>query len=744
IHDPAQVNQYTSFIGNIMASRISAFWDFSGPSFTLSAGENSVFKALEVAQLLLTAEEVDAVVVGAVDLAGGAENVLSRNQLSPINTGANTMSYDQHANGWMVGEGAGAVVLRRLDAAKQANDRVYAVIDAISITQKDASAQQTDSFPQPPSATTVSGACRQALDRADTGPDDIGYLEVFASGIGQEDEAEIEGLTQAYQTARPGLNCAIGSIKANIGHTFAASGMASLIKTALCLYHRTIPATPGWSGPKTTDLGQNSPFYIATESKPWFVEAGTPKRIAAISGLGLDGDCAHLILSEEPGRATDAANTHFAQTPCYLFPIAAGDRAALVEKLGDFDREIQNTPSLLALARQRFVAFQNQPDADFALAIVGHDKAELAQEIDSASTGIASAFDTSGEWKSPLGSYFSANPLGKQGRVAFVYPGAFNSYVNLGRDVFHLFPRLHERFAAITSNAARSVAERTLYPRSLSKLSKEDMRAREAQLADNPTAIIEAGTSFAVLFTTIMRDHFQVQPQAAFGYSLGEASMMWSLGVWNDGDEGSVAWHASSLFKTRLSGPKEAVRELWKLAPHQGQDFWSTFILRAPVARVVECLKNKPRVYLTFINTPQEVVIAGDTKGCLQVIETLGCAHLRAPFDSVIHCEAMRSEYDEFVRLHTRPVENVPGVDFYSAANYETLALDSETIAHAIANVSCKQVNFPRLVNRVYDDGARIFIELGPLGTCSRWIDKILGPNEGKKEYVTMSINQKG
>ncbi|MCP4537298.1 MAG: PfaB family protein [Chloroflexi bacterium] len=752
IHDPAQVNQYTSFIGNIMASRISAFWDFSGPSFTVSAEENSVFKALSVAQLLLTAQDVDAVVVGAVDLAGGVENVLLRNQLSPVNTGTNTMSYDQHANGWMVGEGAGAVVLKRPDVARQNDDRVYAVIDAISLVQRDISPRQTDSFPQPPSATTVSRACQQAFDRVNAGPDDIGYLEVFASGIGQEDQVEIKGLTQAYKTCdlenpnrhRPGLNCAIGSAKANIGHTFAASGMASLIRTALCLYHRYIPATPGWSGPKTPDLWQNSPFYVATESKPWFVKPDTPKRIAAINGLGINGTCAHLILSEEPEQAADTTNTHLAQTPFYLFPIAADDRTAVLKKLGDLEQEIKNTPSLLALANQRFVAFQDQPDAAFALAIVGHDKTELSQEIEFATKGVTDAFDTNGEWKSPLGSYFSANPLGKQGQVAFVYPGAFNSYIDLGRDILHLFPQLHDRFDHITSNAGRSVAERTLYPRSLSKLSEEDLREHKAQLMENITAIIESGTSFAVLFTTIMQDYFQVQPQAAFGYSLGEASMMWALGVWNDGDGGSDAWHASSLFKTRLSGPKEAVRELWKLDPDQDQDFWSTFVLRAPVTQVIECLQNKPRVYLTFINTPKEVVIAGDTKECLQVIETLKCTHLRAPFNSVIHCEAMRSEYDEFAKLHTLPVENVPGIDFYSATNYATLALDSETIAHAIANVSCTQVDFPRLVNRVYDDGARIFIELGPLGTCSRWIDKILGHNKEQKEYVTMSINQKG
>ena len=295
--EPAQVNQYTSFIGNIMACRISSLWDFSGPAFTLSAEENSVFKALAVAQLLLTAREVDAVVVGAVDLAGGVENVLLRNQQSPVNTGASTMSYDLKANGWLVGEGAGAVVLRRLDAAKQNDDRIYAVIDAISFMQ-----ENVDSL----SAQAVMRTCQRAFDSAGIKSDDIGYLEVHASGIGQEDEAEISGLLQAFPSENREiegeLSCAIGSVKANIGHTFAASGMASLIKTALCLYQRYIPATPGWSGPKMQTEFQDSPFYVATESRPWFLKAGTTKRVAAINGLGADKTCAHLILSDDPDR----------------------------------------------------------------------------------------------------------------------------------------------------------------------------------------------------------------------------------------------------------------------------------------------------------------------------------------------------------------------------------------------------------------------------------------------------------
>jgi len=736
-HEAAQVNQYTSFIGNVMACRISSLWDFSGPAFTLSAEETSVFKALAVAQLLLTAREVDAVVVGGVDLAGGVESVLLRNQRSPVNTGANTMTYDRNANGWLVGEGAGAVVLRRLDAARESNDRIYAVIDALSFVQ-----ENVDLL----SAQAIGRTCQRAFDGAGVKPDDIGYLEVHASGIGQEDKAEISGLIQAYLSENSGteekLSCAIGSVKANIGHTFAASGMASLIKTALCLHQRFIPATPGWSGPKMRTEFQDSPFYIATESRPWFLKAGATVRVAAINGLGSDKTCAHLILSDDPDR-TDHENKVLAQTHCvkrpYLFPVAANHRSVLLEKLAGLQQTIENSDSLSTSADQSLVEFQNHPDTAFALAIVGHNKEELAREIQFAFKGVVDAFDEGKEWQSPLGSYFTAQPLGDRGTVAFVYPGAFNAYVGLGRDVFHLFPNLYDRFSRKTSNVGRSVAEEFLYPRSLDRLSPEELKARETQLMGDPTAIIEAGTSFALLFTMIMQDYFQLQPTSAFGYSQGEASMMWALGVWTHGDQGSDAWHASSLFKTRLSGPKDAVRELWKLS-EDDTDFWVTYILRTPASRVLECLENETRVYLTIINTPREVVIAGHPKDCERVIETLGCAYLRAPFDSVLHCGATRSEYDGFVRQHILPVENVPGIDFYSADNYEPIALDSETLGHTIARVSCKQVDFPRLVNRVYDSGARIFVELGPLGTCSRWIGKILDD----KEHVAMTVNRRG
>ncbi|TBR60747.1 beta-ketoacyl synthase, partial [Westiellopsis prolifica IICB1] len=239
IHHPVESSEYVSYIANIMASRISSLWDFTAPAFTITAGENSTFKILEVAQHLLTTGEADAVLVGAVDLAGGMENVLLRNQRTAINSGTNTLSYDQKVNGWMVGEGAGAVVLKLHETAKKERDHIYAAVDAISFVQDSLGNSNPKAIHQ---------VCQQALLMAGIKPSDVNYLEVYGSGNKQEDEAEITGLLRAYPGSANDLNYAIGSVKANIGHTYTASGIASLIKTALCLYYRYIPGTPNWTG----------------------------------------------------------------------------------------------------------------------------------------------------------------------------------------------------------------------------------------------------------------------------------------------------------------------------------------------------------------------------------------------------------------------------------------------------------------------------------------------------------------
>ncbi|RCJ23971.1 polyketide synthase [Nostoc sp. ATCC 43529] len=726
-------SEYPSYIENDLANYISKLWNYAGPAFTLTAEENSVFKALELAQKLLAIKEVDAVLVGAVELAGDGASVLLRNQIAKVNTGVNTLSYDENVNGWIIGEGAAAVVLKLHETAKQENDRIYATIDALSLLENSIN-------PTPQEAITQ--ACQMAFELANIKPTYINYLEVVGSGIPQQDESEIQGLIQAYRTSEVNLSCAIGSVKANIGHTYTVSGIISLIKTALCLYHRYIPAVPQWSKPKMPEVWQGSPFYVATESKPWFLEKGSIKRIAAINGMEGDGSYVHLILSEEVCQK-HRSSKYLEQMPYYLFAIAADDQSSLLEEVRNLQETIKNCSSLSNAASQTFATFQQRQQATYAVAILGHNQDELQREIQHSLKGITNAFETGKDWQSPLGSYFTAKPLGQKGKIAFVYPGAYSAYLGLGRNLFRLFPQLYDD--PLIGSVYKRVAnvEKLIYPRSLERLSNRQLEVIEKQFLNNSVAVLESEMGCAGMMTAILKNYFQVKAQCAFGYSLGEISMMLAQGVWTQFQEGSEGFNSSSLLKTRLSGPKNSVREYWGLSQAEDdkhENFWRNYIVMCPVSRVREAIKQEKRVYLPLINTTEEVAIAGDIQACKRVIANLNCDAFSAPFTHVIHCEPMCSEYDELVRLNTFPTQNVPETIFYSAAEYKPIKLDSHSIAHNIAKNLCQQLNFPQLINRVYQDGFNIFIEVGAGSNCSRWINKVLN----EKEHLTVTFNKRG
>ena len=743
LHPPGGVNQYTSVIGNIMASRISALWDFSGAAFSISAGENSAFRALEVAQLMLKNHDVDAVVIGAVDLAGGVESVLLRQQFASMNTGINTLSFDENVTGWMVGEGAGAIVVKRYQTAKDEKDRIYAVIDAVSLTQDNHQDKSPDFVKQ---------TCEKAFENLDIKPKDIGYLEVFGSGIPHEDEAEIKGILEAYQQLSRNnndseLTCCIGSIKTNIGHTYAASGIASLIKTALCLYHRYIPGTPNWSKPKHLKLWKNSPFYVAAESRTWFLEESQTKRIAAINGLGIDNTYAHLILSEEITQKQRPSN-YLQNKHLYIFPIAANNCEDLIRQINSLKYNLDDSNNLSTLAKEIYNTFQENINRKYKLSLIARNKNELFQEINLAIEGINKAFEEKGEWKTSLGSYFTANPLAKQGKVAFVYPGMGSSDIGLGKDIFRLFPQLYETSSNLTASVSKVLHPRKIYPRSLIKIDKQLKAEKIKELMSDGVAMSQTGISLSQLYTLVLRDCFQIHPEVAFGYSLGEASgMLFALGVWQEkyhayAPNSTIALATSPLFKTALYGECTTGRNYFGLPinPRQEEEkFWISYLIKASILKVKEFIQQEEQVYITFINTFQEVVIAGEPSACLRVTKKLNCPYIAIKFDSVLHSPIAKYEYDKLVELHTLPIQNIPNIKFYSGISCNLMNLDTDYLAHNSAKVCCQTVNFPQLVNQVYQDGARIFIEVGAKNNCSRWIGEILKDSN----HLAASINHK-
>ncbi|RBW45733.1 3-hydroxyacyl-[acyl-carrier-protein] dehydratase FabA [Psychromonas sp. B3M02] len=257
INDPAQLNQYTSFIGNIMASRISALWDFSGPAFTVSSEENSVYKCIDIADNLLKSSDLEGVIIASVDLAGSFENISLRQQFLPVSEQAQVAATPDQQIQWLVGEGAGAFVVKADNKVK--SEQVYGNIEACLF------ANQTELVHQ---IKLISST----LQSANLNAHDISQVESFAVGSKQQLSVEQASLQQVYPDAK------LVSSKQYVGHCYNASGMASLLSSVIALHNTQIQPT-----------SKQANQYVA------------------VHGLGQDMSVAHLILSNVHSQKAIAA-----------------------------------------------------------------------------------------------------------------------------------------------------------------------------------------------------------------------------------------------------------------------------------------------------------------------------------------------------------------------------------------------------------------------------------------------------
>ena len=722
LHNAVEINQFTSFIGNIIPCRICSLWDFSGPAFTLSSEENSAVKALEVAQLFLDAGEVDAMVVGAVDLAGGLEHVYLQNRKAPLSTAPGLSTQSQ---GWSVGEGAGAIVLKRSDVATPENGTVYATLVGMGSSHT-------------LSAKGLQNACETALKQASIDADKVDYIELNSSGLGAQDSAEIGALQKVYTQG------AVGSVKANIGHTFAASGIAAIIKTALCLHHRFIPGIPNWHSPANLKDWEDRDFYFPTESRPWL--KNSQRRYAAINSLGQDQSCHHVILAEAAGEVSNpqVAHNHFLDQPNAVLLLLAGNTAAEIEQqLTQLEQQHAQGTTLKQLALAGLQRYRGTANPTYCLALVAHTAQELTRELTSAKNGLAPAFASGQAWSTPLGSYFTPTPQAKHGKVAFVYPGGFNSYIGMARDIFHIFPELHQEVIGSTSSLRKMMRTHYVYPQTITAPDKKAMKGLDQTLGDDAIAMFESGIMASIIYTKAVQNLLGIQPKAAFGHSMGELSMLFSSGAWRDTDYMSNTLHDTATFQHRLVGEMDVVRQAWGIpstADGGPQEIWGTFTLRTSPEVAEPVIAEETRVFLIIVNAPNEIVIAGDPDACKRVVKKLKWKLFPVPIKDVVHNELVKAEYDALKSLHSMPTSKIQGVDFYTAASYQKTLMDKDVIGHNIATFYTQKVDFPRLVNQVYDDGARIFIELGPQSSCTKWV----GESLKDKPHLAVGINRKG
>ncbi|HWX00155.1 beta-ketoacyl synthase N-terminal-like domain-containing protein [Collimonas sp.] len=672
LHNPVDAVVMLSYVGSLLASRIAATWDFSGPAFMLTGDETGALRAMDLGAQLLAEGEADAVLVGAVDLAGAIENLMVR-----LAAGRDISQ--------PLGEGACAIVLEPSAAVQQRAQPAYAEWRGAGF------------------GSTAAAAARNAGNASAIPATSVGLFETT------------ETLPAASLLGgRP----ALASAAAVFGHSRMVAPLLGTLHAALALNARTVPVWAGW---KERQKEEKIPHglseadaYVPTEARPWFRPAAG-RRIAAILAQDADGSSAQGMLAEVPDGVAAKA---IAPALPLLFPLAAENSAALTEHLTALARELGNGADAAELCRAAVRDYQAGPP--LALALVADDKTELLVE---ATAALAQLSKGAAEWQSPRGSRYTSQPLGREGKLAFVYSALNTAFTGLAATAAQLAPQCIEQMTTAHHDAGRTIGSAQLYPQSLAPLTPDARMQIEEQLLQDNNALINAGILSSWQYTKLLTERIGLRPGLLFGHSLGQSSMLFANGVWTPGDAWSERLKGLDSTLAKLSGDKQGVRELWQLPPEAPVD-WVNFLVLAPAAAVVDAARHEPRAYVSLINAPDEVTLVGERAACARILHKLSADAVPAPDSLAMHCAPAAQEHANIAACFSVPIGAQPaGLLFAGGA---PRSWDSEALAERIAGDLVAPLDFPALTEQAYAEGARLFLELGPGANCSRWIGKTL------------------
>ncbi|MBI5062719.1 MAG: type I polyketide synthase, partial [Desulfatitalea sp.] len=742
---PLTATRTLGALGGIVASRIAREFRFGGPSFVVSAEETSGLRAVEIAMRMLQSRQTDAMLVGAVDLTCDPRNLATLYDEKNLSRSGRIQPFDQAADGTLPGEGAVALVLKRLKDAQAHGDRIYAVIKGIG------GAHGSSSGSHAPSAEAYCASLERAFQDACIDPAATSLMECHGSGIPDEDATEARALKRFFGNRIPASDraVAIGSIKPLVGNIGAAAGLASLAKGALSLFHHLLPVMPNFSVPPPS-LWDPKSFHFPRQTTYWSQDRVSGARTACVAAMTRDGSCMHMVLCQagKPGSSATAAQDPprrpLGPLPYGLFLLRGENEDGLTTDLARLESLARQTQTAIppdavaAMEDLSHIWYQQAPTPQKTpcnLSILAHSLDDLFAQIAEARLCIQ---NKSSRGMGPRGGVcYQGEAKRISGEMAFIFPGSGNHYVGMGRTLGAHFPEVLRGMDRKTDRLHSQMLPHLFDPRRTAWPSTWPTESYQELVAD-PLHAIFGQVIFGGQMARLLKQ-FNLRPDAAIGYSLGESASLFGLEAWPDHGMMLDRLASSNLFKTQLSGPCEALRHTWRIPADQSVQ-WRVAVVNRPAEQVDAAIAATPHVRRLIINTPNECVIGGLDEPVARVIKQLRCEALFLDGVVTVHCDAAQPVAQAYKDLHRFPTTAVEGVRFYSCAQADSYELSSEAAADSILQQALKGFDFPATIRKAYADGVRLFVEIGPQSSCTRMIRQILA----EKPHLTVTANVRG
>ncbi|MEH1774725.1 MAG: beta-ketoacyl synthase N-terminal-like domain-containing protein [Nostoc sp.] len=710
-------NAFPGMLANVVAGRIANRLDFGGMNCVVDAACASSFGALKMAISELVEHRSDMMLTGGVDTDNTIMAYISFSKTPAVSPSENVKPFDAKSDGMMLGEGIGMIVLKRLEDAERDNDKIYAVIKGIG-TSSDG---RYKSIYAPRKEGQVK-ALERAYEDAGFSPATVGLMEAHGTGTMAGDPTEFGSLRDFFgEHDHKKQHIALGSVKSQIGHTKAAAGAASLIKTALALHHKVLPPTINITEPNPKLNIKNSAFYLNTETRPWIRAEGEAPRRAGVSSFGFGGTNYHVVLEEYEADQNHAYRLHSDASEVLLF---APTVEQLLSKSEDILGKLRSPE-----AKTHYAQLVNEcksPHIPLSAARFGF----VAENLEEACKLLQTSIDwlkhkgTAASWEHPQGIYYRASGMELGGKVVSLFSGQGSQYLEMGRELVMNFPlmrRLHGYMDSLLLKDNLQPLSEIVFPHPVFGEAEKNVQIAALQRTEYAQPAI--GVLSAGMYSILQQAGFKSDFVA--GHSFGELTALWAAGVLSTEDY---------LFLVKARGQAMAAPE------DPDHDAGSMLAVKEDISKVEAVLRHFPQVAIANQNSPTQFVLAGPTAEIARVREALhekGYTAVLLPVSAAFHTPLIAFAQKSFA-IATKSVKfQSPKIPVYSNVTSKQYPKEPQGIQKILETHLSNSVLFKQEIENIYAAGGTCFVEFGPRRILTNLVKDILGD----RPHLTVSLN---